>query len=92
MSRRHLKFTPAPWKVHSRGHDGEIRMAVEDADGDVICTLPKRPKRRFDARLIAAAPDLFNALDALLKEPGDQFCIRRARAALAKATQKKGHT
>lgn len=90
------KFTPGPW--HDGGEHG-WSSAVFDANGLPIafCSVPGQGSRKANARLIAAAPELYEALDTLslvvgltaFKHEGQraplQEAVDAARAALAKA-------
>lgn len=96
------RYTPGPWKAGNNGHNGVIYiMAGEDIlcevfDDDRLVPLPDEA----NARLIAAAPDLLEALTTFvsqyvaLVESGDAGCwdveaepkVIAARAAIAKAT------
>jgi hypothetical protein len=60
--------SPAPWKV-KRGAHGVIE--VVDADKDPVCQCFKIGKKNHEvnASLIAAAPDLLEALEALMGNP-----------------------
>ena len=87
------RFTPGPWEArpyYYQDGDGadkrlidtafmdtiaEVRMGHDDIAGDIDA----------NARLIAAAPDMFEALNDLLTRPTDPAARIRARAALAKA-------
>ena len=78
-------LTPGPWKL------GRLRSdTVLDQDGNYVADcgvsmiLPPA-EQLVNARLVAAAPDLFRALSLLLSSPTDPWSHRRARAALAKA-------
>ena len=86
-----MSHTPGPWKIE--GHE------VFGAEGQefVLIFDPKTETGRSNARLIAAAPDLLEALEGLLplceslagqahpKEQRDDCRACRARAAIAKA-------
>lgn len=93
--------TRGPW--HARGADGYAHVGGGNPVfkiADVSCGRPERAEDRANARLIAAAPDLYdaaeNALDTLLSccVAGDGVDDREAmleaqqmlRAAIAKAT------
>lgn len=85
------KHTPGPWVV--TGYDEEfqdqINIQNERLDYFVAAALDCKAVVA-NARLIAAAPDLLEALQALLADPGRDF-IRssawdKARAAITKAT------
>jgi len=86
--------TPGPWIVP----DGGIRPTVYTEDGQHIATLYDcGDVMEANARLIAAAPDMYDALKALFDEDGPVrvtvagklidlvAVVDRARAALAKA-------
>lgn len=94
------KFTPGPWRVSADG----INVGPEDAfapfDGCGCCGSPWMSAKDglSDARLIAAAPDLYEALRSLLDSylalvnsgdcgnwnPESEREVIAARAALAK--------
>lgn len=90
------QFTPGPWHVILDAfHVGNKRVASfhPSAIAKVYGDEPKDddPKSTANARLIAAAPELYEALEALLPEncgrnAGTEAKARvNARAALAKA-------
>lgn len=84
--------TPGPWRINP-----EYEEIISSADGLAdICEISDWPQFRDEstanARLIAAAPCLYDALDDLLNYSGgadsaldDEYVVERARAALAKA-------
>jgi len=88
--------TPGPWFIEQRTYDNgytHCRITASDGHGwagnrymSVSGCIDKH-----DARLIAAAPELLEALEATLKlielvMPVDGDVTRKARAAIAKAT------
>lgn len=89
------KHTPGPWSI-SRYLDGRAVIIIDHEDFDVARVA--YPNRDANARLIAAAPQLVEALDSLIgwavmrsdwaaagkSEPTDHP-IQRARAALKSA-------
>lgn len=78
--------TPGPWTVE---RDGPNRRWLVNGDDFAVATCDGAIRRQeADARLIAAAPDLLNALRDMLDGTGDITAERvgRARAAIAKAT------
>jgi hypothetical protein len=89
------KHTPGPWKVQELHADGVIitrggRYEISTPTYDVCANLQgSAPIRKLeDARLIAAAPELYEQLSILVamcagKLP--EFDLAAARAALAKA-------
>lgn len=89
------KFTPGPWMVDPR-FDRDIQTA--DAELEIACTnehvltggvKPDAEQQRANARLIAAAPDLYEAAYGLLYSSEDvstyDHFYSALRAALAKA-------
>ncbi len=68
--------TPGPWHTTGTQHE-----EVRNGDGFLVCKA-----RTDDARLIAAAPDLLEALEDLLPLLEDRRLQNKARAAVAKAT------
>ena len=89
------QHTPGPW--HSEGYPRYVGPTVVSPDGPVCAistgpldrTLPRMPAAA-NARLIAAAPELLAALEALcedkyLADPINADRMRAARAAIAKA-------
>ena len=99
-------FTPGPWMLRTTPTSAGLCHIVSAADwrgafiyGDGIRkgvddALPKAQELAANARLIAAAPDLLEALKwmVLRTEEGgypDGKCLEEARAAIAKATGEK---
>ena len=104
------KFTPGPWKACKPMFDQQdIRQDPADWDGhgyQLICTVPQSTKGshygemfQANARLIAAAPELVEALEMGYADTMDYIQRNRlsgaennhwlvlARAAIAKATK-----
>lgn len=93
------KFTPGPWEVRRATHptDGEFDYAIgATIDGKRVCiaevfgrvAIDIRPPAEATARLIAAAPDLYEALTEFLKtgwEPNTLTGGPKRMAAEAKA-------
>ena len=84
------KFTPGPWIVNP--HGGGMIFGPEMEDVATACM----PRRAANAALIAAAPDIYAALELMvdrfsdyLRDNGDYGMVEsgtiEARAALAKA-------
>lgn len=89
------KHTPGPWHVvlsdnatpHIMHEHGDDWADVGDATS-LVCHTPAEITRSYNAlanaRLIAAAPDMHEALHDLLTRPTDPAARERARQALAK--------
>lgn len=93
-----MSHTPGPWhQSHRHCGCGMYNTQVYTADGETIATLHWYPKpkdengsigtyREANARLIAAAPDLLEALEEIVTiSDRDHDAWERARAAVAKA-------
>ena len=87
------KHTPGPWVAD--GSEITTETWVCGADGKRICTMRPSFADWSNARLIAAAPELLEALmdalkdlEALSQWDNASACARKARAAIAKATGK----
>lgn len=94
------EHTPGPWKFESRPVFGEFYVRQDPKDWNergyqLICSLPAtKPNDMFraNARLIAAAPELLDALrlvhDKVLTEyhSRDSYVRQQVEAAIAKAT------
>jgi len=86
------KWTPAPWEYVKLSHGSVyIRSLVDGVDGYLADVFLSRPGEcKANARLIAAAPELYEALlgaidliEIMSPIEGDE--VRKGRAALAKA-------
>lgn len=84
------KFTPGPWEI-SDGYY-ETRLDVVDPRGKEVAVLrlvPLEPPKTFEAnaRLIAAAPDMYDALESVLEcgSVNDQWWVGKVKDALLKA-------
>lgn len=88
--------TPRPWTVHAcmkncvtfEGQYGEENLFIQNVDGYFAC------QNLDDAKLIAAAPELLEALKGVLKRCEgmgyvgvDGQYLKVVRAAIAKATE-----
>lgn len=84
-----IQFVPGRWAVVTDEPDcvstaGKTTLAALNDDEFIDCNT------EANARLIAAAPDLLEALEMLVKwektgNPTSDLCFYRARAAIAKA-------
>ena len=80
------EHSPAPWSIRQSA----THVTVVTASGDAIFHDDKRlPGVMEDARLIAAAPELLEALKVLVENGGigPEQMFHDARAAIAKATR-----
>ena len=88
------KYTPGPWIVNNKGKHWN-NQSLDDieicygTDGECICDTVYEPE---DAQLIAAAPDLVEALEAIIEKAPDSGPLwfgstemGKARLALKKA-------
>ncbi len=80
-------YTKGPWKACEHGgygdYDGNCIVILGDDLRVAIVLGSDNEETNANARLIAAAPDLLEALEALLE--GDFNVAEKARAAIAKA-------
>lgn len=86
------KHTPGPWQY---AFEGGTTAFITEADGSTIICIrttentTAHKNLAANARLIAAAPDLLNAVRFLLSNPDNRISqadINAAGAAIAKAT------
>ena len=61
------KHTPAPWR-HEPGRDGKPPYVVRGSEGGFVVMGLTAERQEADAALIAAAPDIFKALDDLFTD------------------------
>ena len=84
MSGQH---TPGPWRAELTGsaeHNNQQWLILSE-DGDALICEMNDP-HEATARLIASAPELLSALEALVERGTDSPQHRAAEAAIAKAT------
>jgi hypothetical protein len=64
------KHTPGPWKATGNEFDKLLGYSVKDRDGIVVAEIQPRPYQvhvnKQNARLIAAAPEMLEALECAL--------------------------
>ena len=90
--------TKGPWRLHRHhktiSNQWIFQVVTDEEYGEIVagtCTNPQRPEdvREADAHLIAAAPDLLEALSEVVEwlEHGDHAgpMHSKARAAIAKS-------
>ena len=91
MSKKKISHTPGPWEVFE-SHTGPY--VIDSAEQAAICKLEWCLEAEANARLIASAPMLLDALKRLCKEfgvrndngmPRNGTVWREARSAIAKA-------
>ena len=78
------KHTPGPWSVERDPNAGILKFGVYAGDYPVVSHFTAIEKEA-DARLIAAAPALLDALWKIAGETYDDSSEKIARAAIAKA-------
>ncbi len=82
-----MSYTPGPWNYEEPGWDGLPYLT--STNGEVVATFFSEPENSSDIQLIAAAPELYEALVGLIgflfHGKKDSQAILRATAALAKA-------
>ena len=71
------------WQISER--ESASGITVNDANGKSIARIPSRPDDLDIGRLIAAAPELFAALENFVTRYPSNPGANQARAALAKA-------
>ena len=93
------KHTPGPWHLDTEDEkeivlgDSSFIATTHDSSAYSSYTSVTEDQVKANARLIAAAPELLEALKACLAEllvlhtdrPGTEECIQQAYAAIAKA-------
>lgn len=83
-----IKPTPGPWQMEHVPDDGG-EYAITAANGiHVGLTIGGTKSEQANARLIAAAPELLQALQFVMTASGEQLstAFEQAQAAIAKAT------
>ena len=84
------KHTPGPWKIGTPPPNGEQTVGTDQGLMVAVATTSAGVQTKANARLIAAAPDLLEALKGLMALSDHRVDLRDAakdaRAAIAKAT------
>ena len=80
------KHTPGPWKIGTPPPNGEQTVGTDQGLMVAVATTGAGVQTKANASLIAAAPDLLDALEELVAEFGVCGLTEKARAAIAKAT------
>lgn len=86
----HVSHTPGSWRVGEMNHYGRIEIWSDEWFLASVATGVPTGQVEFNARLIAAAPELLTALKALLAYTGETLSplALQALAAIAKAERK----
>jgi hypothetical protein len=84
------KHTPGPWHVeacpeHGGKHPLHDNRYVCASNGDYVCAMRDTSSQFYDARLIAAAPDMLAALERVVADAGGSTTIYQIRRALTLA-------
>lgn len=91
FAKERAAHTPAPWNIYVADYG---RRFIETDFRALVATCERLPETEANARLIAAAPELLEALEAaairleILERKytgGTDWCTSLARAAIAKA-------
>ena len=89
------KHTPGPWKARKGFHadtieifhpNKSVKPPFYPCEIATIASDRDTAKAKANARLIAAAPDLLQALHDIAEESTDEGAVKCARAAIAKST------
>jgi hypothetical protein len=85
------KHTPGPWTRGTLGDGGRVNVYADDTMNLRICRVDSGQDIGMDAmsnaRLIAAAPELLEALQNLIAVGFSASSMDKARAAIAKAVR-----
>ena len=86
-----MSHTPRPWKIERHYDSGYKNISAQKhtALAQVVWCMEdedRSPSCEANAHLIAAAPDLLEALEIALDCAGDAWWAEKADAAIAKAT------
>ena len=85
-----FKGTPGPWEV-TESTESEYVMVIGANGAGLFCENEAHPGAREDAHLIAAAPELLEALEIAVRQNSHDMQmtgeeLRQCEAAIAKAT------
>ncbi|NBW21417.1 MAG: hypothetical protein EBR82_77010 [Caulobacteraceae bacterium] len=66
---KNTKHTPGPWTIEDHKYESGLKIWVRAKTDSIVAILPSNPRAQFrkNARLIAAAPDLLEALEKLVE-------------------------
>ena len=84
------KHTPGPWAIYVNA-PSDIVIRKMSKDGYELCSIARVSSGYANARLIAAAPELLEALTDCVEhmhwtQPQGEAALKKAKAAIAKAT------
>ena len=81
-----MTHTPGPWSISTDGEATGVIYALRGFEWDDICVITPRCEAAANAHLIAAAPEMLEALEyaivqvpELASVPGIDAAIRKAR-------------
>ena len=83
------KHTPGPWRYEA-GRDGRPPYVIRGTEGGFVVVGMTADRQEADARLIAAAPEMFEALSVLYAVAAEQLgddwaAVTNAAAVIRKA-------
>ena len=84
------KHTPGPWSIYVNAPSDHVIRKMSK-DGYELCAIARVSSGYANARLIAAAPELLEALTDCVEhmhwtQPLGEAALKKAKAAIAKAT------
>ena len=84
------KHTPGPWAIYVNA-PSDIVIRKMSKDGYELCSIARVSSGYANARLIAAAPELLEALTDCVEhmhwtQPQGEAALKKAKAVIAKAT------
>ena len=80
------KHTPGPWRIGTPPPNGEQTIGTQHGLMVAVVTTGSGVPTKANARLIAAAPELLEALQEIVNAADGDAGLKKARAAIAKAT------
>jgi hypothetical protein len=85
------EYTPGPWKIGTPPPNGEQTIGTQQGLMVAVATTGANTPTEANARLIAAAPELFEALQLAVRQNSHDMLmtgeeLRKCEAAIAQAT------
>lgn len=74
-----MTHTPGPWSISTDGEATGVIYALRGFEWDDICVITPRCEAAANAHLIAAAPDMFRALEAVSGESEESDYLTQAQ-------------